>query len=100
MFHQGLSRARAPGPGWVVTMRVESKAGHVLHADGIITDDAAHAIAQRELTGSTGNCQTLAEALGVWAALVLDAEVARSEQPPAAPPLAASPAAPAPAVPL
>jgi hypothetical protein len=64
-------------------MRVAAGA-HGLGAEGRIADAAGRTVAERSLGGSASNCSALAEALGVWAALVLDAEMKRLEHPPVA----------------
>jgi hypothetical protein len=90
MLQQSLARARAPAPGWVVSMRIAAGA-HGLGAEGRIADAAGRTVAERSVGGSASDCSALAEALGVWAALVLDAEMKRLEHPAVAAPPAPAP---------
>jgi hypothetical protein len=78
----GLSSARAPTSGWTLTVRVEP-AGPRLHAASDLTDGTGARIAHRDLTETTSECSGLARAAGVWAGLVLDAEVEKSKASPA-----------------
>lgn len=90
LLRQVLARARAPGHAWVVTMRVDAATPGVLHGEGEITDDDGAAVGHRVFTGKPGDCGGLASAVGIWASLVLDAElkrprtVAAAEEPPPA----------------
>lgn len=77
LLKQVLSRARAPGHAWLVTMRVGSGTPGTLEADGEITDDDGTTVGHRVVTGKPGDCGGLARAIGVWASLVLDAEINR-----------------------
>jgi hypothetical protein len=80
LLRRSLAHAKAPGPAWVVTMHIALFQGsaHGLSAQGDITDGAGVNVAHRFLSGSSPHCGALARALGVWAALVLDAELARA----------------------
>ncbi len=73
----GLSAARAPTSGWVLTLRIEPT-GARLHATSDLTDGAGDHVAHRELSEGTSGCSGLARAMGVWAGLVLDAEVEKA----------------------
>jgi hypothetical protein len=77
LLKQVLAHARAPGNAWVVTMRIDSTAPGVLRGDGEITDDGGAAVGHRVVTGKASDCGGLARAIGVWASLVLDAEINR-----------------------
>jgi hypothetical protein len=57
-------------------MRVEPKP-RGLGAEGVIVDDDGATVAHREVLGPAGDCDGMANALGVWASLVFDAELAR-----------------------
>jgi hypothetical protein len=70
--------AKAPGPGWSVAMRVDRSAPKGLRAEGEITDGDGVSVGRRIITGPTADCGGLARAVGVWASLVLDAELRRS----------------------
>jgi hypothetical protein len=109
-----LSSERAPAKDWTVTVRVQRDGAARLHATGDITDQAGISVAQRDLSEGSSECAGIAKAMGVWASLVLEAEVERAQVPAsesvpsmgAAPPgtvvaAAAAPAAawPAPATP-
>jgi hypothetical protein len=80
LLRDTLAPARAPGRAWVVTMRVERSAARALRAEGEITDGSGAPVAHRVLSVAGADCEGLARAVGVWASLVLDAEVARSAQ--------------------
>ncbi len=101
-FRAALAPSTAPGPAWIVTMRVSRDAGE-LHASGEITDRAGAPVAHRTIDRRGSECAGLARAIGVWASLVLDAEVQRAlEQapvpaPPPPPPPQAGWPEPAPA---
>jgi hypothetical protein len=74
---EALSRARAPGTEWLVTVHIHKTAARALQADGEITDEAGAAVGHREFTGKATDCEGLAHAVGIWASLVLDAEIRR-----------------------
>ena len=105
LLHDALGAARAPGHAWTVTMRVQPAADHALRAQGAITDELGMLVADRVLSVPAGDCHGLARAVGVWASLVLEQELARRRTfaptaTPASPTVAAAPAAkaaPAPA---
>jgi hypothetical protein len=70
-----LAQARAPGAGWSVTMRVERDPGtHALRAAADVANESGVRIAHRGLAGTSSDCEAFAEAVGVWASLVLDRE--------------------------
>jgi hypothetical protein len=94
LLRRGLVRARAPGSSWSVTMHIEASQGnrHGLSAQGDIVDGQGANVAHRFLSGSSTSCSALARALGVWASLVLEAELSRASDP-------SSPPAPAPSPP-
>src|SRR5579864_3027934 len=76
MLNQVLGKARAPGHAWVVTMRFDAPSPGVFHADGDIKDDGGTVVGHRSFVGKPGgDCEGLASAIGVWASLVLDAEM-------------------------
>jgi hypothetical protein len=77
-LHDALGAAQAPGPAWTLTMRVQPTADHALHAEGKITDELGFLVANRALSVPAGDCRGLARAVGVWASLVLEQELARS----------------------
>jgi hypothetical protein len=78
LLRRALAPARAPG-AWTVSMRVEHGNAHALRAEGEIADEAGAPVAHRTLTETTAECSGLARAVGVWASLVLDAEVQRGQ---------------------
>ena len=82
MLRNELASARAPAAGWTVTAHVD-RDGARLRARGDITDATGAAIAHRELAEGSSECAGLARAMGVWAGLVLDAEVQRTQALPA-----------------
>lgn len=70
--------ARAPGPGWVLRVHVTKKAAGELRAEGQLVDAGGALVAQRRFTSAGTSCAPLANALGVWGALVLDEERSRA----------------------
>jgi hypothetical protein len=68
----------APGHGWAVAVRVDRIGSSGLRAEGEITDQDGVSVAHRTLSGASTDCGALARALGVWASLVLDAELRRA----------------------
>jgi hypothetical protein len=92
LLRSELASARAPGHAWIVKMHVEPAANHEIRAEGVIIDNIGLPIASRVLSAPAGDCRGLARAVGVWASLVLEQEVARSQEtPPPAPPPAKAP---------
>ena len=92
--HAALQRAlgpgRAPRAGWTVTTTFR-RGGSGLHASAEVRDDQGDLIASRALQARGSECRGLAQAVGVWAVLVLDAELDRDrERSPVLPPPAAS----------
>jgi hypothetical protein len=77
VLHDALGAARAPGHAWTVSMRVQPTADHALHAEGEITDGLGIRVADRLLSVPAGDCRGLARAVGIWASMVLEQEVAR-----------------------
>jgi hypothetical protein len=77
LLHDALRATRAPGHAWTVTMSVQPTAEHALHAEGKITDGLGLLVADRVLSVPAGDCLGVARAVGVWASLVLEQEVAR-----------------------
>jgi hypothetical protein len=59
-------------------MTVQPTADHALHAQAKITDELGILVADRALSVPAGDCRGLARAVGVWASLVLEQELARS----------------------
>ncbi len=93
------SAARASGavgerPRWIVAVRVERDVD-LGKAEAVIRDDEGREVARRSVTERGRSCSPLTRALGAWAALVLDQEVARAEDEDAKT-AAATPDAPAP----
>ncbi len=70
----GLAGARAPSSGWTLTLRVDAAGTH-LRATSELSDASGAPVAHRELSEATSDCSGLARAVGVWAGLVLDAEI-------------------------
>lgn len=108
LLRRTLAPARAPQSGWTVWMRV-SRGETATKGDGEITDASGAPVAHRNFKDASASCAALARAIGVWATLVLDAEVERaklaapSADPNAGPPrgqidLLAAPLWPAPVV--
>jgi hypothetical protein len=70
--------------------RLETVGGKSLRAQGEITDGDGVSVAHRSIAGTTADCGGLARAMGVWASLVLDAELRKARGVPAAAALADS----------
>lgn len=77
LLDEALERARAPRAGWSVSMRIGRAGSGKLRADGQVTDEAGAAVGHRVFERKASDCSGLAKAMGVWASLVLDAEVHR-----------------------
>ena len=78
LLKRALAPTLAPGHGWTVSMRVDRAGRTSLRAEGEITRDEGVVVARRTLSGANADCGALARAVGVWAALVLDAEMQRA----------------------
>jgi hypothetical protein len=86
VLRRSLAPALAPRGSWSVIVRFSAK-GAVLTVEGEITDEVDAPVAHRIFSETGAECSSLARAVGVWASLVLDAEVDRASQtPPPAPP--------------
>ena len=89
LLKRALAPSLAPHAAWSVKMRV-TRANGTLTAEGEITDETnglvAHRSIAKESAKTGGECSALARAMGVWASLVLDAEVERSKLPTPVPP--------------
>jgi hypothetical protein len=72
------------------------KEGAALTADGEIADHTGAPVAHRSIRKETRECSAIVRAVGVWAALVLDEEVARAATPEPAPPPPAPASTPTP----
>jgi hypothetical protein len=88
-----LAGARAPrrapaasDASWTVRIDVEEKA-KTRTASARIVDDAGTVIAERTVSDDRTACTPLARALGAWASLVLDDELARARDAADAPPV-------------
>ncbi len=73
-----LSAARAPSSGWTLTLKVDPSPGR-MKATSDLTDGSGASVAHRELTDATAECTGIARATGVWAGLVLDAELDKAK---------------------
>ena len=99
-----LERTRAPNAEWSLGVTLERLNPQETRASAGISDGQAE-VARRVLWTPGDDCEGLARAVGVWAALVFEAEVARAEngaetptdRPDNAPTEEAAPAAPPPA---
>jgi hypothetical protein len=80
LLNRAMTSSKAPRGGWALRVHAE-KAGLVLTVGGEIRDDAGIVVARRTLVKETSECGAMARALGVWASLVLDQEVARAATP-------------------
>jgi hypothetical protein len=73
-----LGPSSAPTQGWTVTARFSRDGAH-LSIDGSVTDPKGLGVAHRVMSADGVECAGLARAVGVWASLVLDAEVDRAK---------------------
>ena len=78
-LRRALVPGLAPGPGWVVTLRVERAGTKGVRAHGEILDPKGAPVAQRTIAATSSECAGLERAMGVWASLVLDAELRRAK---------------------
>jgi hypothetical protein len=85
-LRRALAPSLAPRPAWTVSVRFERTATH-LSAEGEITDELGAPVAHRGMKQDSGECSALARAVGVWASLVLDAEMERASSAPPPPPV-------------
>jgi hypothetical protein len=88
LLRRVVAPALAPRSSWSVIARFTRRRGG-LAVEGEITDEVDAPVAHRVLTEPGVECSSLARAVGVWATLVLDAEVERAARtPPPSPPQA------------
>lgn len=85
LLKRTLTPALAPRGSWSVIARFSRK-GPSMMVEGEVTDEVDAEVAHRVLTEPGHECASLARAVGVWAALVLDAEVERASHAPPPPP--------------
>jgi hypothetical protein len=78
LLRRALVPGLAPGPGWVVSMRVERADARAVRAQGEILDADGVEVAERTIAATSTGCAGLARAVGVWASLVLDSELRRA----------------------
>jgi hypothetical protein len=78
LLKRALAPTLAPGPGWTVSMRVDRADRSSLRAEGEVAREDGVVVARRTMAGANADCGALARAVGVWAALVLDAEMQRA----------------------
>jgi hypothetical protein len=97
LLRRSLAPALAPRGSWSVIARF-SRSGGSMSVEGEITDEVDAPVAHRVLTEPGWECSSLARAVGVWAALVLDAEVDRAERAGSSPPPPPPPPPPNPTV--
>jgi hypothetical protein len=78
---EALRRTLSPGrpatAGWTVSVKIEKTGARAMRAGGQIADSRGVAVASRVLLGTGPDCTALAQAMGVWASLVFDAEAKR-----------------------
>ncbi len=109
MLSASLAAARGPrrtpddDRRWRLSMKVASAAAGTKSAAAQLSDDRGELVSERMLSvRTTGSCIALARAVGAWAQLVLDDELARAETHPEehsreaeSPPIGSPPLAPA-----
>jgi hypothetical protein len=97
VLRRALGAPRERVAGWTVALKIERTGARAVRAAGEIVDSRGAPVANRVLLGTGPDCGALAQAMGVWASLVLDAEAQRPHtaaaetQPPSSP--VATPAA-------
>jgi hypothetical protein len=75
LVRDAIAHTPAHDGAWMVEMRVEQvAAARTRLAAGRIVDAGGRAVAHRTFTSDSRDCAGLARAVGIWAALVLDAE--------------------------
>jgi len=97
-LRRALAPSLAPRHAWTVTVRFE-RSGSQLTAEGEISDEMDAPVAHRAMKQQSTDCSALSRAVGVWASLVLDAEVEKAtaaQVPVALPPKPSAVAAPPP----
>jgi hypothetical protein len=89
-LRQALASSRAPGPGWVVTIRIQPSTPPAVSAQAEITSPGGAPLSHDSIQGDASNCAALATAMAAWASETLRAKL---DQPlPPAPSPAPSPA--------
>lgn len=93
LLRRTLAPSRAPRARWRVELRVAREASG-LRAEGEILDEGGAPVAHRVFVRAQAplECAGLARAVGVWASLVLDAEIEKAKSAPPAAPAASAPA--------
>lgn len=97
-LRRSLGAPREATAGWMVSLKIERRGARAMRATGAIADSRGSPVASRLLFGTGPDCAALAQAMGVWASLVLDAEAHRPHtaaaetQPPSSPVATPSPA--------
>jgi hypothetical protein len=87
VLRRTVAPSAAPSSAWTVLVRIE-RVEQALRAEAEITDGDGALVAHRSIERTARECAPLARAMGVWASLVLDAEMERAaNQPEAQPPL-------------
>lgn len=76
---RGPRRDGARAARWNVTVRVSQPSSSERRAEGVIVDDRGTLVAERTISDRGGRtCVPFARAVGAWASLVLDDEMARA----------------------
>ncbi|MDP9037461.1 MAG: hypothetical protein M3O50_21910 [Myxococcota bacterium] len=92
IVRQALEPARAPGAGWVVTIRLSTGVPVRISAEAEITDAAGTSRARKVAIGDTAECSALGSAMARWALDALRTEQPKEEERPPPPALPALPA--------
>jgi hypothetical protein len=79
LLRRTIAASFAPRAGWSVHVRVHRDAGS-LRAEGDINDENDNTVAHRAISRTNEDCVALVRAVGVWATLVLDAELSRAHE--------------------
>jgi hypothetical protein len=80
-LRRALGAMRSSPAGYTLALRVTRIGPRTMRAEGIISGEAEAPIAHRVLYGTDPDCIDLAQAIGVWASLVVDARAAHVDLP-------------------
>jgi hypothetical protein len=79
VLRRAVASTRAAPAGATLTLRVVRTGPGATRAEGVIADDRDVRVADRVLFGTGLDCVPLAQAVGVWASLVLDSRSVRAD---------------------
>ena len=91
VLQASLERARVPSGAWSLGVNLERLNSQEIRARAGLSNADGTVVARRVLWSAADDCEGLARAVGVWASLVLEADVARANAQADAPPPPATP---------